>query len=193
MDVHTGNTPVRTLGDFKGLKLRASSRTIARTIESLGATPVSMPPAQMTEAIAKGVVDGAMATWEVVPATKLDEVTRFHSASEQGQPAFGYTVLSMLMNKRKYDRMSDDLKDILDRNSGKALSVRFGKAWDEQMAKARKSSAQDSIVAIAASDYRAMQQATAAVPEQWAEEVAGKGLDGKALLEGVRSLSSVKR
>lgn len=192
MDVHTRNTPVRTLGDFKGLKLRASSRTIAKTIESLGATPVSMPPAQMTEAISKGVVDGAMATWEVVPPTKLDEVTRFHSASEEGQPAFGYTVLSMLMNKRKYDAMPDDLKEILDRNSGKALSLRFGKAWDEEMAKAREASAPDSIVAIAAPDYQAMQQATAAVSEQWAEEVSAKGLDGKALLEGVRSLSSVK-
>jgi TRAP-type C4-dicarboxylate transport system substrate-binding protein len=192
MDVHTRDTPVRTLGDFKGLKLRASSRTIARTIESLGATPVSMPPAQMTEAISKGVVDGAMATWEVVPPTKLDEVTRFHSAGEQGQPAFGYTVLSMLMNQRKYDRMPDDLKEILDRNSGKALSMRFGKAWDEPIMKARESSA-DSIVAIAPSDYQAMQQATAAVPEQWAEDVTGKGLDGMALLEGVRSLSSVKQ
>jgi TRAP-type C4-dicarboxylate transport system substrate-binding protein len=193
MDVHSRNTPVRTLGDFQGLKLRASNRTIAKTIESLGATPVSMPPAQMTEAIAKGVVDGAMASWEVVAPTKLDEVTRYHSASEEGQPAFGYTVLSMLMNKRKYDRMPDDLKEILDRNSGKALSTRFGKAWDEEMTKAREASAQDSIVAIAASDYQAMQQAVVAVPEQWAEDATSKGLDGKALLDGVRSLSGAKR
>ncbi|MFP6851031.1 MAG: TRAP transporter substrate-binding protein [Pseudomonas sp.] len=193
MDVHTRNSPIKTLADFKGLKLRASGRTIARTIESLGATPVSMPPAQMTEAISKGVVDGAVATWEVVAPTKLDEVTKFHSAGDEGQPAFGYTVLSMLMNKRKYDRMPDDLKAILDRNSGKALSLRFGKAWDVESAKARESSAQGSIVAITASDYQAMQQAVAAVPEQWAEDATSKGLDGKALLDGVRSLSSVKQ
>lgn len=100
MNLHTRGKAVHTLADLKGLKLRASSRTAAKTVESLGATPVSMPPAQMTEAISKGVVDGALAAWEVVPATKLDEVTQYHSVTPAGQPALGYTVLAMLMNQK---------------------------------------------------------------------------------------------
>lgn len=187
MDVHTRGKAVTTVADFKDLKLRASSRTIARTLESLGATPVSMPPAQMTEAISKGVVDGAMATWEVVPSTKLDEVTQHHSASE-GRKAFGYTVLTMLMNKRKYDRLPDDLKAILDRYSGEALVERFGAAWDSAIAQARQKVPAESIVAISDADYRAMDAATAQVPEQWAKEV--RGIDGAAMVEGVRQLAA---
>lgn len=187
MDVHTRSTPVRTAADFKDLKLRASSRTIARTLESLGATPVSMPPAQMTEAISKGVVDGAMATWEVVPPTKLDEVTQYHSAAE-GRQAFGYTVLTMLMNKRKYEQLPDDLKAILDRNSGKALAERFGAAWDKAIAEAKQKVPADSIVPIADAEYQAMEAAVAAVPDQWAKEASDNGLDGAALVDGVRKL-----
>lgn len=187
MDVHTRSTPVKTKADFKDLKLRASSRTIARTLESLGATPVSMPPAQMTEAISKGVVDGAMATWEVVPPTKLNEVTQHHSAAE-GHKAFGYTVLTMLMNKRKYDRLPDDLKAILDRNSGEALVERFGIAWDKAIAEAKQQVPADSIVPIADADYEAMKAAAAGVPDQWAKEASDNGVDGSALVDGVRKL-----
>lgn len=193
MDVHTRGTPVKTEADFKSLKLRASSRTIARTLERLGATPVSMPPAQMTEAISKGVVDGAVASWEVVPPTKLDEVTAYHSVGEADRKAFGYTVLTMLMNKRKYERMPDDLKAILDRNSGEALVERFGVAWDEAIVKARQAVTAESIVPIADADYQAMQDAVASVPAQWAADASASGVDGEALVAGVRKLASGER
>jgi TRAP-type C4-dicarboxylate transport system substrate-binding protein len=193
MDVHTRNAPVRALEDFKGLKLRASSRTAAKTLESLGATPVSMPPAQMTEAIAKGVVDGALATWEVVAPTKLDEVTNYHSLLGEGQPAIGYTVLSMLMNKRKYDSLPVDLKEIVDRNSGKALSERFGKAWDEEVAKAQKAAKEGSVVALDAGAYEVIQRAAAPVTEQWIEEAGDRGLDAQALVSGLRRLAAQER
>lgn len=193
MDVHTRNTPVKSLADLKGLKLRASSRTAAKTLESLGATPVSMPPAQMTEAISKGVVDGALATWEVVAPTKLDEVTNYHSLLGEGQPAIGYTVLSMLMNKRKYDALPSDLKGIIDRNSGQALSQRFGAAWDQEIGKAQAAAKAGSIVALDAGATEAMQQATNKVVEQWIKDVESRGLDGKSMVDGLRRLAAQER
>ena len=193
MDLHTSGKPVKTLADLSGLKLRASSRTAAKTLESLGATPVSMPPAQMTEAISKGVVDGALASWEVVPATKLNEVTQYHSVSPTGQPAFGYTVLTMLMNQQKFDGMPKDLQEIIERNSGKALSERFATAWDSAMDKARSATPATGLVAIDAANYKGMQDAAAGVADAWIKEVGEKGIDGKALVEGARKLSSTAR
>lgn len=193
MDVHTRNTPVKSLADLKGLKLRASSRTAAKTLESLGATPVSMPPAQMTEAISKGVVDGALATWEVVAPTKLDEVTNYHSLLGEGQPAIGYTVLSMLMNKRKYEALPSDLKGIIDRNSGQALSQRFGTAWDQEIGKAQVAAKAGSIVPLDAGATDAMQQATNKVVEQWIKDVESRGLDGKSMVDGLRRLAVQER
>ena len=193
MDLHTRGKAVKTLTDLSGLKLRASSRTAAKTIEALGATPVSMPPAQMTEAISKGVVDGALASWEVVPATKLNEVTEFHSATPTGQPAFGYTVLTMLMNQQKFDSLPKDLQEIIDRNSGPALNDRFATAWDKAMDSARSATPAEGLVAIDAAAYKGMQDATAGVADAWIKEISEKGIDGKALVEGARNLSSANR
>ena len=48
-----------------------------------GGSPVAMPPAQVTEAIAKGVVDGSFGAWELVFPTKLSEVTKYHRAGRR--------------------------------------------------------------------------------------------------------------
>ncbi|WP_437882199.1 TRAP transporter substrate-binding protein [Pseudomonas sp. LRF_L74] len=189
MNLHTRGKAVKTLDDLKGLKLRASSRTAAKTIESLGATPVSMPPAQMTEAISKGVVDGALAAWEVVPSTKLDEVTQYHSVTPEAQPAFGYTVLTLLMNQRKFDSLSPDLQAIIERNSGQALVERFATAWDKATDAAIAATPEAGRIAIEPAAYAQMQKASAAAVEQWIKEADDKGLDGKALVEGVKKLA----
>ncbi|AOE85304.1 TRAP transporter substrate-binding protein [Pseudomonas sp. TCU-HL1] len=193
MDIHTRGKAVARLEDLKDLKLRASSRTAAKLVEALGATPVSMPPAQMTEAISKGVVDGALASWEVVPPTKLDEVTDHHSAIPAGQPAFSYTVLAMLMNERKFNSLPEDLRVILERNSGPALNERFASAWDLFLDKARAATPTEQMVTIDASAYGAMKQAAAPVADAWAAAVTEKGLNGQALLDGARALSSQAR
>jgi len=187
-DVHVRGQPVRTLEDFRGLKLRASSRTTARTLEALGATPVSMPPAQLTESISKGVIDGALTTWEVVPPTKLDEVTRWHSAFAEGEPAIGYTVLTMLMNQARYERLPDDLKAIVERNSGRALVERFGESWDVFSEQAKAAVEAERIIAVEPDEYARWQQAVKDVADEWVQDAAQRGLDGEALVEAARGL-----
>ncbi|MNQ64834.1 Bacterial extracellular solute-binding protein, family 7 [compost metagenome] len=193
MDIHTRGKAVASLDDLKNLKLRASSRTAAKLVEALGATPVSMPPAQMTESISKGVVDGALASWEVVPPTKLDEVTDHHSAIPAGQPAFSYTVLAMLMNERKFNSLPEDLRAIIERNSGPALNERFASAWDKALDAARTGTPAEQMVAIDAPAYAVMRQVAAPLADAWAADASDKGLDGKALLEGARNLSAQAR
>ena len=193
MELHTRGKQIKALEDLKGLKIRASSRTAAKSLEALGATPVSMPPAQMTEAISKGVVDGALASWEVVPATKLDEVTQYHSAIPAGETALGYTVLTMLMNPKKFDSLPADLQEIIDRNSGKALLDRFSTAWDKALDNAREATPAEGIVAIEPAAYKAMQDAASGVADAWVKEVSAKGIDGQALVDGARTLTSAAR
>ena len=189
---HTLKTPVKNLESVKGLKLRTPSRMASRFVAALGGTPVSMPPAQVAEAISKGVVDGSMASWELVPAAKLDEVTRFHTSEPPGEPGFSSVVLGLFMNRQKYESLPADLKAVIDRNSGAPLVDAFGRAWDATAAQARKrvreQGGQDLTVTLA--DYEEMRKAAAAVEQEWLKDAAAKALDGPALVAGARAVAA---
>ncbi|RJF96576.1 C4-dicarboxylate transporter [Noviherbaspirillum cavernae] len=190
--VHTAKKEVKSVADWKGQKLRSSTRLGAKTLIALGATPVAMPPAQVTEAISKGVVDGAMGAWEVVLPTKLDEVAKLHSQPPTGQPYPSTTVLMLLMNKQKFDGMPADLKAIIDRHSGAELVERFGRVWDEEATNSRKKvlASGGQIIDFTPAEMAAMRSATASVDEDWIRQVTEKGHDGKRLAAAARTLAT---
>lgn len=191
MNIHTAKTPINGAADMVGLKLRAPNRTISRTLTALGAIPVAMPPAQMTEAIAKGVVDGASAVWEVLMPTKLDEVTRFHMETPPDKPALGATVLTLLMNKQRYDALPADLKAVIDRNSGLALVERYGIVWDEATIAARDKvkAARHTVTMVSGAAYDDMRKRVEPVEAEWIAGSRVKGFDGASLLAAARGVS----
>ena len=193
--VHTAKKEVAEPGAFVGTKLRASTRVGARTLAALGGQPVAMPPAQVTEAIAKGVVDGSLGAWELVYPTKLSEVTKFHAQPAAGVAHPTATVLTVLMNKQKYDSLPADLKAIVDKTTGEVMVARFGAMFDEVAADTRKRIAAqgDKITTFNASQVAAMKQATASVEDEWAAQVGAKGLDGKKLIAAARELTGTNK
>ena len=191
MQLHNADKNVATLSDFNGVKLRASTRMTSRLLDALGATPVSMPPAQMTESLSKGVIDGALVGWEVIPALKLDEITRFHSEPKDGQPIFSTTLLSFLMNKQRYEKLPDDLRAVIDRNSGLALSTTFGASWDKEAARARQVVLDQgaTLTKIDDADYQQMRDAGEKVTREWSAEGDDKGIDGTQLAQTLRDIA----
>ncbi len=190
--VHTGSKPVKALADWKGMKLRASTRLGTKTVAALGGTPVGMPPSQLTEAISKGVVDGAMGAWELVVPLKLDEVTKFHAQPPKGKPFPSATVLMVLMNKQKFDGLPADLKAIVDKYSGLAMTEKLGKVFDEENANAHKKvlARGNKVVDFSAEEMEAMKKTTAPVEAEWITQVAEKGVDGKALAAAAHDLAA---
>ncbi|WP_341433749.1 hypothetical protein, partial [Mesomycoplasma ovipneumoniae] len=90
------NKPLHEVEDLKNNKLRAPTRLASQVIQALGGTAISIAPSQVAESISKGVVDGAMGAWEVVPPTKLDEVTKYHVMPAAGEPFPTVTVLALV-------------------------------------------------------------------------------------------------
>lgn len=189
--VHTAKKAVVGLTGFSGMKLRTSTRMGAKTLAALSGSPVAMPPAQVTEAIAKGVVDGSLGAWELVFPTKLSEVTKFHAQPAPGVAHPTATVLTVLMNKQKYDSLAPDLKAIVDKTTGEVMVAQFGAMFDDVAATTRKKIAQqgDKITTFSAVEVSAMKRATASVEDEWAKQAADKGLDGKKLIAAARELT----
>ena len=188
--VHTKDRQVKTIADFKGLKMRAPTRQTNKLLAKLGATPVSMPLPAIPDAVSKGVIDGFMLPWEVIPSVKLHEMVKFHSETDPKERALYSAVFIMAMNPAKYDSLPADLKKVIDNNSGAALVKHIGKTWDESAAPGRKAASdrKNTFYMIPSSELAQWKAASASLYDEWIAEATAKGNDGKALLAKAQSL-----
>ncbi|MDO8262082.1 MAG: TRAP transporter substrate-binding protein [Gallionella sp.] len=188
--LHFASKQVKTLEDMKGLKVRAPTRIGTRMLAAVGATPIQMPVPQVPEAIAKGVVDGASIPWEVVPALKVQEVTKFHTETGPGQRKMSNAIFVVAMNEARYNSLPADLKKVIDANSGAEASAWAGKVWDSTIAPGRKSATDrgNTVDVLSATEYQRWEKATEIVAQDWIKDVAAKGGDGNKLLESAKAL-----
>lgn len=184
--IHTISKPVTKAADIDGLKLRAPNREIGNALGELGASPVFMPVPALPEALSKGVVDGAVIPWEIVPALKLHQLAKHHA--ETPGPRGMYTaVFVYAMNKDKYDSLPDDLKKVIDDNSGMAMSKSTGALWDvaETPGKKLAMEAGNSIVQLSDAEVAMIREKTQPVIDAW---ISNAGDNGQALYDSANAL-----
>ncbi|MFQ6547932.1 TRAP transporter substrate-binding protein [Aestuariibius sp. 2305UL40-4] len=187
--IHTKGTAVETLDDLQGLKLRGPSRQANALLESLGAEPVGMPVPAFPEALSKGVVDGGVIPYEIVPPLKVHELADHHTQIG-GDRALYNTFFVWGMNLDTYNSLPDDLKAVIDANSGADVSAWAGKAMDdgddtgEQVVR----DAGNTVVTLSDADLARLQEIGAAQRAAWVEEVSSRGLDGQAMVDRATSL-----
>lgn len=187
---HMRDIPVNTLADLKGRKVRAPTRFTNKLLADLGATPVGILAPQVPEALSKGVVDGVLFPWEVVPAFKIDELTRYHSETDPKYNQLYSSVFFFAMNRRKYDALPVELRKVLDANSGMELTTRFARAFLDGDVAGRDAAIKaggrfNTIPATELEKWRTLAQP---VVDGWVKDVTDKGHDGKKLLEAARAL-----
>jgi TRAP-type transport system periplasmic protein len=108
--VMTTKKPIRTLEDFKGMRVRFSSPTIRDFITALGGTAVGVTPTELAEALQKGTVDGAFIDYGGAGiAFKLGGIVKHVSEMYSFVTSFGAA-----MNPDFYNKLPADLKKIID-------------------------------------------------------------------------------
>jgi TRAP-type transport system periplasmic protein len=185
---HMTAKPIKTLADLKGTKLRAPTRQTNKLLAALGATPVAMPVPQVSEALSKSVIDGALVPYEVVPSVKIQELAKFHSETDPVEPAIYTSTFVFAMNKAKYDSLTPELKKVIDANSGLALSGSVGKTFLQADEIGKKLTDKNTHNVIPASELQAWKKIGEGVTNEWVAEVTTKGANGKQLLDSARSL-----
>jgi len=140
--------------------------------------------------LSKGVVDGYLLPWEVIPSIKAHELSKFHSETDPKSRALYTAVFILAMNQAKYDSLPPDLKKVIDDNSGPQTSRAFGKQWDASAPPARKQATErgNTFYTIPAAELANWQKATANLEEEWVRDVTAKGQDGKKLLQTAKDL-----
>jgi TRAP-type C4-dicarboxylate transport system substrate-binding protein len=121
--------PVTKLEDIKGMKIGATSKVTADTIERLGAAPVTTSPAEMYEVLQRRTITGMAMGWNGVLSFKLPDVTNYHVNVQLGSGG-GF----MIANKDVYAKLPARAKAALDANSGYVVSKAFGDVIDANAA-----------------------------------------------------------
>ena len=187
--IHTKDKLIKSLDDFKGLKMRGPTRVISKMLEGLGATPVGMPVPQVAPSLSKGVIDGMVVPWEIMPSFKLHELTKSHTEIS-GDRGLYTTPFLFLMNKAKYESLSDELKKVIDANSGMALAKLAGELWDGFEGPARKLAvdAGGEFHELSGEALTEMKSAGDQLIADWIADANSKGMDGAKLVRSAREL-----
>ena len=125
--IHTVDRPIRKPSDLSGLRIRRPSAIAGDIIESAGGTPVGLPATDIYTSLQRGVLDGVSLPWDATGSFRLIELTNTHT-----NIPFYSSAIMVTMNKDKYDSLPDDLKKVIDDNSGMAMAKAAGKVFDAE-------------------------------------------------------------
>jgi TRAP-type transport system periplasmic protein len=188
--IHTVDKPVHAVNDMRGLKVRGPARQVNKLIASLGAIPVGMPLPQIPDSLSKGTINGCVIPWEVVPAVKVQELTKYSAEFDPAGGALYTTTFVMPMNKAKYESLPPDLKKVIDANSGLATSGWLGKVQQAGDIPGRKAAVDhgNTIFTVGASEAQEFRRRSRAIEVEWVDDMKKRGFDGRKLLDTARSL-----
>ena len=182
------NKEVVTPADMEGLKIRGGSRLVNALLEKVGATPVGMPVPAVSEGLSKGVIDGTTIPWEVTTALKVPELVTNHTEFD-GVSLYTLTFV-LAMNKDRYESLPDDLKAVIDKNSGLEFSVFAGGTQADADGPSRQIAVDrgNNIVTVSGADIEAWKSAAEPIYAEWVADMDAKGIDGQALIDEARAL-----
>jgi TRAP-type transport system periplasmic protein len=182
------NRIIRSIADFKGLRLHVPNRLAGETVQALGGQAVSAPILQVPMAISGRVIDGCLDPWDVVPSLRLHELLKAHT--DFAASSLSTMTMVLAMNKAAYDRLPRELKTVIDNNAGQVVSGMAGAMWDGE-AKAVADMVRgrgDPIITLTAEEVALWRKAIEPVIAAWQKEMKAHKTDGAKLMASAHAL-----
>ncbi|TCP44117.1 TRAP transporter substrate-binding protein [Rhodovulum marinum] len=195
LHVHSGqaiqmrDAEIRSPAGFRGKKIRIPTRTGAWVLEALGAVPVAMPVPELPQALQKGVVDGALIPFEIIPPLKIQDQTDYQIELAD-KTRLGTTTFQLSMNKAKWDSLPAEIQKAFRDASGPDWLAELGRVWrgTEEFGIKMAVDSGNAHVTLSPEETEAFRAATQPVIDRWIAEMDSKGIDGTALVEKARAL-----
>ncbi len=185
--LHT-NTPVNSLADMAGLKLRMPGGVASEVGTALGTTGIQVPAPKVYETLASNAADGVMMTIDSRQGFRLTEVAPNYYEMPGGffRGSFAY-----IMNEDTFADLPEDLRTALEENVfGEPISRMSGAVWDDGDAfsvQLTKDTEGNTITMASDEDVATFAPIIEAVTASVLEEVGAQGLDAQAALASFRA------
>ncbi len=182
--LHMTSRNVHLVDDFAGLTIRPPGRAAGRWIvEEMGAAPTKKRHPKLPKALVAGKLDGALMSFQLADTMGVADVSKSHTLLPDNE-FFGTSVYLFLMNMARYRSLPDDLRAVIDKNSGTDLSIKTGRIWDAAGTKALKAaiSAGQDVLTIAQEDHGEMRTRLERTWLRYAKSAAPHGIDAQKLI-----------
>jgi TRAP-type C4-dicarboxylate transport system substrate-binding protein len=176
--------------DLKGLKVRIPSSLLSSMVAAFGAEPVTVPAPTVAAEFDQGHIDVTVFPYEVVPTFQLEKRVR-HISEFAGDRGLYTSVFILAMNKSSYEKLSPEMRRVIDQNSGLQLAAEMGRLWDEFDDIGRNAfqdANQGSVTFIKGERYEEWYRQTQPVVNSWIQQQKEKGVDGEKLLQAAKDL-----
>ena len=141
--------------------------------------------------LSKGTVTGAVLTYEIAPAVKMQEFVDYFTTFAGAQPRMATTVFMFLMNKAKYESLPADLKKVIDDNSGRNLAPFAIQVWDMIDAdglQVMRSKPKNKFVTLSAEETEKYRKLVQPVFARFKAEIEKAGSDGAKVISDAQAL-----
>ena len=171
--------------DIKGLKVRPAHATMANFVTLLGGTNVQSSAPEVRDIIERGVADGVTFPWGSLVLFGVDKVTKYHMEA----PLY-VTTFVIVMNKDKYNQMSDMQKKAIDDNCNTDAAGRVGEPWgkfeDAGVDKVRAEEGHE-VYKLMPDQLALWRKASEPLFKTWADNVKKTGVDPDAAMADLKA------
>jgi TRAP-type C4-dicarboxylate transport system substrate-binding protein len=162
--IHT-RTPISSLKELQGKKIRASNRTEALVLNALGMSAEIIPINATADAISRGDIDGT-----TVPASMLVNFGISRVTSNHYLIRLGFAPLVILMNSKKFGSLPKAAQEIIRKFSGDDLAARFAETFvanDDRVMEQFKSDPKRTVIFPSQRDADTAQAVFRTVIDEW--------------------------
>lgn len=123
-------SPVRSIADLKGKKIRSQGEYLPKLLNAVGAVPVNVLVGEFYESLQRGSVDCMVLPWDLMVAFKLHEVAKYGSTINLG------ALISnpQWYNLTKWQKLPPNVRELLTKVADEARAVDLAKATELEAA-----------------------------------------------------------
>ena len=184
--VHSKTRKVVAPDDFKGLKVRPAGATIANFVSQLGGTNVQGSAPEVRDMLEKGVADAVTFPWGSILLFGADKVTKYHL-----EMPFYTTAQMWVMNKAKYEAMSQAQKKVMDDHCSNEWSIKIGEPWaafERAGIDKIKALPGHEVYSATVEQVAAWRKAAEPLTAKWADDVKKAGGDPEAIKKSLTDM-----
>jgi TRAP-type C4-dicarboxylate transport system substrate-binding protein len=182
---HSRTKKIVVPDDVKSMKVRPAHATMANYVTLLGGTNVQSSAPEVRDIIERGVADAVTFPWGSVLLFGIDKVTKYHMDA----PLY-VTTFAFVMNKDKYNQMSDMQKKAIDNNCNTEAAGRVGEPWgkfEDAGVEKIKALPDHEVYKLTPEQTALWKKASEPLIKTWAEGVRKGGADPDAAMTELRA------